>query len=278
MDQCQETISNDEVGEPPPRSHELGESFGVGKLEQQASELSPIAERDGEEDGQEPEERSQPGRSGFDLLSSHSFDLSKLDLEGGSEDGQDTSGQRHSHNAENSSQRGARPSASFVPTGRLTEGLVADDQSSAPIYMNDSFNEGGNASSPAEDVSGQNGNTMQPGEAQNSAEGAQLPVRAQLALHDSYLAGQVRASSSYAAGPGAEASGPGAGSQGSALGRFHWTMLMPVLYTALLLYMACLAGYFSLSGICFFVLFIMHSYAYYGFRGKYTVIRLHSTF
>lgn len=49
-------------------------------------------------------------------------------------------------------------------------------------------------------------------------------------------------------------------------------MLMPVLYTALLLYMACLAGYFSLSGICFFALFIMHSYAYYGFRGKFTTL------
>ena len=49
-------------------------------------------------------------------------------------------------------------------------------------------------------------------------------------------------------------------------------MLMPFLYSALLLYMACLAGYFSLSGICFFALFIMHSYAHYGFRGKFTAI------
>jgi hypothetical protein len=49
-------------------------------------------------------------------------------------------------------------------------------------------------------------------------------------------------------------------------------MLMPILYTALLLYMACLAGYFSLSGICFFVLFIMHSYAYYGFRDSWDPI------
>jgi hypothetical protein len=85
------------------------------------------------------------------------------------------------------------------------------------------------------------------------------------------LAQQVRASS-YAGGPGADVSGPAAGTQGSALGRFHWTMLMPILYSILLLYMACLAGYFSLSGICFFVLFILHSYAYYGFRDSWDAI------
>lgn len=55
--------------------------------------------------------------------------------------------------------------------------------------MNDSFNEGGNATSPADDGLGPNGNGLQPPEAASSAEAAQLPVRSQLALHDSYLAG-----------------------------------------------------------------------------------------
>lgn len=42
-------------------------------------------------------------------------------------------------------------------------------------------------------------------------------------------------------------------------------MLIPPLYTAILLFMSFF-GYFSLSGIAFFLLFIMHSFAYYGFR------------
>jgi len=33
-----------------------------------------------------------------------------------------------------------------------------------------------------------------------------------------------------------------------------------------MLYMSCLVGYFTISGLCFFVLFILHSYAYYGYR------------
>jgi len=50
------------------------------------------------------------------------------------------------------------------------------------------------------------------------------------------------------------------------LGRFHWTLLMPYLYTFLLLMMSCLLGYFTISGGIYFCLFILHSYAYYGYR------------
>ena len=32
--------------------------------------------------------------------------------------------------------------------------------------------------------------------------------------------------------------------------------------------MSCFAGYFSISGAVYFVLFIIHSFAYYGFRSK----------
>jgi hypothetical protein len=174
-----------------------------------------------------------------------------------------------SHNPEGDSERRSRPSASFVPPGRLTEGHANANSisSQAPIYLNDSFNEGGNANSNADDGFGPSGIRQQPEDDQINSEEPVLPLRSQLALQDSFLAQQVRASS-YAGGPGADVSGPAAGTQGSALGRFHWTMLMPILYSILLLYMACLAGYFSLSGICFFFLFIMHSYAYYGLRGK----------
>lgn len=41
---------------------------------------------------------------------------------------------------------------------------------------------------------------------------------------------------------------------------------MPSLYTLLLLFMSCISGYFSLSGSIYFILFIMHSFAYYGLR------------
>ena len=50
--------------------------------------------------------------------------------------------------------------------------------------------------------------------------------------------------------------------------RFHWTQAMPWLYTTLLLFMSCLSGYFSISGLVFFILFIFHSFAYYAFRCK----------
>lgn len=43
-------------------------------------------------------------------------------------------------------------------------------------------------------------------------------------------------------------------------------MLTPYLYTALLVYMSTLAGNFSISGAVFFVLFLLHSFAYYGYR------------
>ena len=52
------------------------------------------------------------------------------------------------------------------------------------------------------------------------------------------------------------------------LNRFHWTSLMPLLYTLILLFMACLSGFFSISGLVFFSLFLLHSFAYYAFRGK----------
>ena len=45
-------------------------------------------------------------------------------------------------------------------------------------------------------------------------------------------------------------------------------MVTPYIYTCLLLYMACLAGYFSISGAAYFFLFILHTFAYYGYRGK----------
>jgi magnesium-transporting ATPase (P-type) len=48
--------------------------------------------------------------------------------------------------------------------------------------------------------------------------------------------------------------------------KFHWTMLTPYLYTALLVYMSTLAGNFSISGAVFFILFLLHSFAYYGYR------------
>jgi magnesium-transporting ATPase (P-type) len=43
-------------------------------------------------------------------------------------------------------------------------------------------------------------------------------------------------------------------------------MLTPYLYTALLVYMSTLAGNFSISGAVFFILFLLHSLAYYGYR------------
>jgi hypothetical protein len=35
--------------------------------------------------------------------------------------------------------------------------------------------------------------------------------------------------------------------------------------------MSCFAGYFSISGAVYFIIFIIHSYAYYGFRSKYHI-------
>jgi len=39
-------------------------------------------------------------------------------------------------------------------------------------------------------------------------------------------------------------------------------------YTLLLLLMSVIVGYFTVSGAIFFCLFLLHSAAYYGFRGK----------
>lgn len=52
------------------------------------------------------------------------------------------------------------------------------------------------------------------------------------------------------------------------MNRFYWTSLIPLLYTLILLFMACLSGFFSISGLIFFSLFLLHSFAYYAFRGK----------
>jgi hypothetical protein len=43
---------------------------------------------------------------------------------------------------------------------------------------------------------------------------------------------------------------------------------MPLLYTLILLFMACLSGFFSISGLIFFSLFLLHSFAYYAFRAS----------
>lgn len=63
----------------------------------------------------------------------------------------------------------------------------------------------------------------------------------------------------------------GNGNEGTAapstvLGSFHWTLLMPYLYTLLLVLVSCVLGHFSVSGAVFFALFILHSFAYYGYR------------
>jgi hypothetical protein len=50
------------------------------------------------------------------------------------------------------------------------------------------------------------------------------------------------------------------------LGRFHWTQMMPTVYSVLLILVSCLLGYFSISGFVFFLLFVLHSAAYYGYR------------
>ena len=109
-----------------------------------------------------------------------------------------------SYNPESNSERRSRPTASFVPAGRRTE---VPANGNAPIYLNDSFNEGGNANSNEEDAFSLNGNAQQPADSNNNAEVPPIPVRSQLALHDGYLAQQVRASS-YGGGPGADVIGP----------------------------------------------------------------------
>ena len=78
-------------------------------------------------------------------------------------------------------------------------------------------------------------------------------------LNPAYLHQQIRASGQ---------AGDGTDRQQSAFGSFHWTQLMPPIYTTLLILMSCLLGYFTVIGGLYFLLFILHSFAYYAFRGK----------
>ena len=68
----------------------------------------------------------------------------------------------------------------------------------------------------------------------------------------------------------AEAGQNGDGATEFVFGRFHWASLMPAVYTALLLFLSVLTpgGYFTISGLVFFILFIVHCFAYYGYRSK----------
>ena len=112
-------------------------------------------------------------------------------------------------------------------------------------YNNDSFNNG-RRQSPRASAHALGAPAQQPNQGS--------PMH----LNPTYLQQHARA-------PGG-AEGPASPNQ--AVGKFHWTMLMPPLYTFLLLFMSCISGYFTLSGAAYFILFIMHSFAYYGFRGK----------
>lgn len=97
-----------------------------------------------------------------------------------------------------------------------------------------------------------------------------LSQRDRLQLSHAFINQQVQASN-YSGGPVAmDAAGAPQGAPAQpqgALNRFHWTQAMPLLYTLLLLFMACLSGFFSISGLVFFFLFVFHSFAYYAFRG-----------
>ena len=85
-----------------------------------------------------------------------------------------------------------------------------------------------------------------------------------LQMNRHYIQQQVRASAGENGSDGALNNN----AQEKIVPRFHWTMVVPYVYTTLLLYMSTLQGYFSLSGAAFFFLFLLHSYAYYGFRSK----------
>lgn len=129
-------------------------------------------------------------------------------------------------------------------------------------FEGDGFHEGGSHDeSPYHNDSFNNGRGSSP-QAQANTNGAPasptLNQGSSAHLNPNYLQQQARAAS------GAE----GAASPNQAVGKFHWSMLMPPLYTFLLLFMSCISGYFTLSGAAYFILFIMHSFAYYGFRGK----------
>ena len=53
------------------------------------------------------------------------------------------------------------------------------------------------------------------------------------------------------------------------LGRFHWTILVPYVYSFTLILFSCIVGYFSISGLVLFILFLLHGFAYFMFRGKF---------
>jgi len=52
---------------------------------------------------------------------------------------------------------------------------------------------------------------------------------------------------------------------------------MPWLYTTLLLLMSCILGYFTISGGIYFLLFLLHSFAYYGFRDRHDPVDMLSS-
>ena len=140
------------------------------------------------------------------------------------------------------SQDGGRPTANFM--NLEGDGFHEGGSHDESPYNNDSFN---NGSSPSPQAP-----------ANPHGAPAALNQGSSVHLNPNYLQQQARAAG------GAE----GAAAPNQAVGKFHWSMLMPPLYTFLLLFMSCISGYFTLSGAAYFILFIMHSFAYYGFRGK----------